>query len=87
MSHDNELESGENRGRADDVNAVAEAAAAAGTADEDGDDGIDEDEYRTCKRDNIYYAAKDGSSIALASLLSNESEDVRDAIINKVCQQ
>lgn len=49
---------------------------------------IDADNVRPFIRDSIYYAAKDGLSINLCSLLSNiENDDTKNAIINQVSDQ
>lgn len=46
---------------------------------------FDTDNVRPFIRDSIYYAAKDGLSINLCSLLSNiKNDDTKNAIINQV---
>lgn len=45
----------------------------------------EEEDVRPFIKDSVYFAAKDGLSIALYSLLSNvQSESARNAIINQV---
>lgn len=46
----------------------------------------EQDDMKTSEKDQLYYAAKDGLSLVVFSLLAKiKSEDARNAIINQVC--
>lgn len=69
MSYDIKMESNEDQESVDDINA----------------NSIDTENVRPFIRDSIYFAAKDGLSINLCSLLSNiKNDDTKNAIINQV---
>lgn len=73
MSRDNEIRTGD------------EAEEAKDTIDDTDSDGMDADNIRPFIKDSVYYAAKDGLSIALFALLSSvESMATKNAIINQV---
>lgn len=74
MSHDNKIPTAD------------EAEEAKDTIDDTDSDGcMDADNIRPFIKDSVYYAAKDGLSIALFALLSSvESMALKNAIINQV---
>lgn len=73
MSHDNKNPTAD------------EAEEAKNTIDDTDSDGMDADNIRPFIKDSVYYAAKDGLSIALFALLSSvESMATKNAIINQV---
>lgn len=73
MSHDNKIATGDEAEEAKDI------------IDDTDSDGMDADNIRPFIKDSVYYAAKDGLSIALFALLSSvESMATKNAIINQV---
>lgn len=73
MSHDNK------------TSTTDETEEAKDTIDDMDSDGMDADNIRPFIKDSVYYAAKDGLSIALFALLSSvDSMATKNAIINQV---